>query len=144
MARNAAEGVSSYAAWAPPGWTFDPRVHDPAAIEQHVVAPGFLGWIAAPDTAHVAAYPAPDEPGAVHLMHLFVTPSRQGTGLAAALLDRAVEGARVQGATSMRLRTPRGNARGLAFYRREGWGDESDAGLAPQLGLDVVWLRRPL
>jgi len=42
----------------------------------------------------------------------------------------------------MRLRTPAGNARGLAFYAREGWTEHGPAGI--HLGLEMVWLRRPL
>lgn len=144
LSRNVAEGMASYAAWAPEGWTASPLVHDQAAIRERASSPGFVGWITQDTRSHVAAFPAADEPGAFHLFHLFVTPAQQGSGIAKVLLDRSMDDARAHGATAMRLRTPRGNARGVAFYRREGWGDESDAGWAAHLGLDVIWMRRGL
>lgn len=144
MRRNVAAGVRSYAAWAPAGWSAEPVVWEEAGIRAHLAAPGFLGWITEDHAAHVAAYPAADEPGAFHLMHLFVAPEQQGTGIATALHDRLVDGVRAAGGTVLRLRTPYGNARGVAFYEREGWAQHGSAGLAPHLGLECVWMRRPV
>lgn len=140
MCRNVAEGVASYAEWAPPGWAPPPEVHEPTAVSAHVAAPAFVGWITAETTAHVAAYPATDEPRTFHLMHLFLTAALQGSGIAATLLNRVTADVRAQGASAMRLRTPTGNARGIAFYRREGWVITGDAD--PYWGLDMVWMRR--
>ena len=146
MCATVAEGLASYAAWAP-GWTPPPAITDPEALRGRFAAPGFIAHVNADVSAHVAAYPAADEPGAVHLMHLFARVTRQGTGVAAALLDLAVADARRAGATAMRLRTPAGNARAIAFYLREGWAQDGPvqaerAGTG--LGLPFVWLRRPL
>lgn len=147
MCANVTEGLASFRSWAP-GWTPPSAIADPDALLERFALPGFWAHVNSDVTAHVAAYAAVDEKSAVHLMHLFARTHRRGTGVAAALLALAVADARRAGATAMRLRTPAGNARGIAFYRREGWAqhgpslldDAPDAGL----GLEYVWLRRPL
>lgn len=144
MCRTVAQSLATYAEWAPAGWTPAPGLTDPGELAAWWTRPGFVAWVDADVTAHVASHWADDEPGAFHLVHLFVRPSRFGTGVASALHARALQDARAAGAHSIRLRTPSGNARGLAFYRREGWGQQADAGWAPHLGLHVVWLRRAL
>lgn len=147
MCVTVAEGLASYRAWAP-GWTPPRAITDPDALRERFSVPGFEAHVNADVTAHVAAYPAADETGAVHLMHLFARAHRRGTGVAAALLALAVADARRQQATVMRLRTPAGNARGIAFYLREGWAQhgppQPDTTPGTGLGLEFVWLRRPL
>lgn len=147
MCANVAEGVGSYAAWAP-GFTPPRGIAGEAALRTRWATPGFVAHVNADVSAHVAAHPAVDEQGVVHLMHLFARPHRQGTGVAAALLALGVRDARRSGATAMRLRTPSGNARGLAFYAREGWAPHPAPPTLPEpglgLGLELVWLQRAL
>lgn len=136
-----AEGVGSYAGWAPAGWSASSTAADPALLAERFHVPGFFARVNADVTAHVASYPAFDEPGAVHLMHLFARPHRRGTGVAASLLALAVDDARRGGGHAVRLRTPSDNARGVRFYEREGFavtGPAEDAGI----GLPLVWMRR--
>jgi GNAT superfamily N-acetyltransferase len=143
MCRNVAEGVGSYAAWAPPGWAAHASAADPDRVRERFATPGFVAYVNRDVSAHVATHPAADEPGAVHLMHLFARPAQQGTGVAAALLELVVSDARRAGAAAMRLRTPSGSARGVAFYEREGFaitGPAEDAGI----GLPLIWMRRAL
>lgn len=145
MCANVAEGLGSYAAWAPAGWTPPPAVSDAGLLrERFTTLPGFFALVNADASAHVVTYAAQDEPGAVHLMHLFLRLRHQGTGIAAALLARTVAEARGAGATAMRLRTPVGNARGVAFYAREGFAVAGPAEHDAGMGLDLVWLRRSL
>lgn len=144
VSRNVAEGIATYAAWTPPGWSADPVVWDEDGIRERVRQPGFVGWITGDEAAHVAAFPAEDEPGTFHLFHLFVAPAQHGTGVAKALHDRVLADVRAAGGTGLRLRTPYGNARGVAFYEREGWAQHGTAGVAPHLGLACVWMRRAL
>lgn len=147
MCVTVAEGLATYREWAP-DWTPPPGIDDPDVLRERWTALGVTGHVNADVTAHVAHYPATDEPGAVHLMHLFVRAHRRGTGVAAALLALAVADAQRAGMRAMRLRTPTGNARGIAFYRREGWaqhGDPLPAELpGTGLGLEHIWLRRAL
>jgi hypothetical protein len=44
----------------------------------------------------------------------------------------------------MRLFTPAGNARGRAFYEREGWRLEGETHYEPLLALEIVQYRRDL
>lgn len=143
MCANVADGIASYAAWAPPGWSPSASAADAELVRERFSALGFTARITEDRRAHVAAHRAFDEPDAMHLLHLFVRPELQGSGVAAALLALIVAEAREGGARAMRLRTPASNARGLAFYRREGFtmaGPADGAGI----GLPLVWMRRPL
>lgn len=54
---------------------------------------------------------------------LVVTQDARGTGVGAALLERAEALARKRGCFRMALVTAAWRERTLAFYRREGWGD---------------------
>ncbi len=143
MCRNVAEGVGSYREWAP-GWEPRASLSDPRELEECWQRPGFTAHVEADVEGHVAAHWALDEADAFHLMHLFVREHRQGTGLAAALLDLAVADARAARATGLRLRTPIGNTRGIAFYEREGWQRVGEPITDSPFGLDLTWMRRAL
>lgn len=144
MCRTVAEALATFTAWAPPGWEPPPVLSDAEELRERWELPGFTAYVDAEVTAHVATHRAQDEPDAFHLMHLFARPHRHGTGVAAALLALAVDDARAAGATTMRLRTPEGNARGLRFYAREGWTQHGGPVPGGAVGLPHVWLRRPL
>jgi GNAT superfamily N-acetyltransferase len=84
--------------------------------------------------AKTAAHADPPEPGTIYLWQMFVTPAWQGTGLAQALMDLAVEEARDRGFERMTLWAVAGAAQARRFYEREGWtvsgtNDESEFGL---------------
>lgn len=91
--------------------------------------------------AHLALHDAPDEPGVLHVMHLFLTPDVRGSGLAATLLADAVAHASAVGARQLRLNTPERQARARAFYLREGW-DEARRYDVASFGLPLVEYRR--
>ena len=57
------------------------------------------------------------------LQEMIVTASHRGTGIGAALMARARDWARSQGAVSLRTSVVPGNARARAFYEREGFGE---------------------
>lgn len=56
-----------------------------------------------------------------HLVHLFVEPARQGTGLGRTLLARAEAEIAAGGYTSLELHTRVENVRAIAFYKATGW-----------------------
>ena len=61
------------------------------------------------------------EPGAMQLSQLYVARSLHGTGVAATLMDWAIDSARAADATAMLLTVWEENARARAFYRRRGF-----------------------
>lgn len=144
MLANVVAGFEGYRAFAPSGWEPPAAAEHRERIRGRVTQPGAFARISADGRAHVATFPLPDEPGVVHLFHLFVHPDHWGTGLATRLLDLAVADARAQDAHAMRLFTPAAQARARAFYTREGWSLHVDEAFEPALGLPVVQLRRGL
>jgi GNAT superfamily N-acetyltransferase len=83
-------------------------------------------------------------PGMAHVAAVFVAEPWWGRGVGPALLDRLVERMRAAGYAEARLYTPVGQARARAFYAREGWREVAGPLPAPELGLDIMELRRPL
>ncbi|WP_375426812.1 GNAT family N-acetyltransferase [uncultured Sphingomonas sp.] len=63
-------------------------------------------------------FPIAFGPETIELRRIYVLTSAHGSGLGAALLDRAVEDARALGRTRLALGVYPGNARARAFYER--------------------------
>ena len=61
-----------------------------------------------------------------------------GSGVAARLHALVIEEAARQGYGSMRLLTPRGQARARGFYEREGWSTDGVPIFEPLLGIDLL------
>jgi GNAT superfamily N-acetyltransferase len=154
MAESMRLGFESYRAWAPRGWDPPPAGVEARQIAERLVSDDVWGTIALADGAHaghVAFAPARthDEQrtpiaGLAHLWHLFVRPPWWGSGLAPRLLAQAVAEAAGRGYPVMRLFTPAGNARGRAFYEREGWRLEGESHYEALLALEIVQYRRDL
>lgn len=95
------------------------------------LADGASAWLAlaAPGDAPIgfALVARPDLPGAdpaggdVELKRIYALSRAHGSGVGAALMAAAVARAREQGARRLLLGVYAGNARALAFYRRQGF-----------------------
>ncbi len=144
MARNVEGGFASHRAWAPPGYRAPTAVGEADRLRERFA---WAGW-AAHVNADATATPPPStrlgSRGPRTSSSLFPQPARRGTGVARALLELALADARGRASATMRLLTLAGNARGLAFYAREGFEVADGPFLAPDLGLALLWLRRPL
>jgi GNAT superfamily N-acetyltransferase len=125
------DGIESYRDWAPPGWS-PPGIPPERlrALEAHFE--GDEAWVlmafATDDLVgvvslapHTAAEPERPPPGTIYLWQLFVRPRFQGTGLAGALLDRAVAEATERGFGRLTLWAAEGAVQARRFYEREGW-----------------------
>jgi GNAT superfamily N-acetyltransferase len=123
--------LESYRRWAPPHWSPPPLAPDRRlAMEGHFS--GDEAWILlahagdelvgvvslAPHTGVEADAPPP---GTIYLWQMFVRADRQGSGLGAALLERAVAEARERGFERLTLWAAAGAAQARRFYEREGW-----------------------
>jgi GNAT superfamily N-acetyltransferase len=86
----------------------------------------------------------PHVDGLAHVWAIFVTESRWGTGVAAALLDAVTAEMAGRGYREARLFTPAAHARARRFYAREGWAERGEPVPVPELRLDMVELRRAL
>jgi GNAT superfamily N-acetyltransferase len=79
--------------------------------------------------------PVPHEPEALELRQLYVLAPWQGAGVAAALMEWAVETARAAGAPALYLSVWEKGGRAIAFYRKQGF---ETVGVAPfRLGARV-------
>lgn len=137
-------GMGTYRDFAP-AFTPPSAAQHRARTQDRMRGPGFRAALAAEDRASVALFPAFDEePGLVHLYGLWLPRELWGSGLAATLLAWALDGAREQQGTSMRLVTPAQHGRARAFYAREGFLPAGPPGLVSSLGLVLVELRRAL
>jgi diamine N-acetyltransferase len=72
--------------------------------------------------------PVPHEPDALEIKQLYVLTPWQGAGVAAALMDWAVETARAAGAPALYLSVWEKGDRAIAFYRKKGF---ETVGVAP-------------
>jgi GNAT superfamily N-acetyltransferase len=154
MARSVRLGFESYRSWARPGWDPPTEGLETDHILNRMREGGVWGAMAVIDgehAGHVTGAPARTRddgrtpiPDLAHLWQLFVRPPFWGTGLAPRLLALAVDGATERSFAAMRLFTPAGNARGRAFYEREGWRPHGEVAYEPMLGLDLVEYRRDL
>jgi GNAT superfamily N-acetyltransferase len=154
MARSVVLGFESYRSWAKPGWDPPRQGVESDHIANRLREGDVWGAMAVLDgehAGHVTGAPARTRDdartpitGMAHLWQLFVRPPFWGTGLATRLLALAVDGAAERGFAAMRLFTPAGNARGRAFYEREGWRPHGEAAYEAMLGLDLIEYRRDL
>jgi GNAT superfamily N-acetyltransferase len=94
--------------------------------------------------AYTDEEPREEIPGVCHLRHLFLAPEWHGSGLAAHLLEQAMNHARESGYVRARLWTPRDNARARAFYTREGWRESGLELAANRFGMPLVQFVRDL
>lgn len=151
MAAITAEGFETYRSFTPDGWK--PWRPTAAETRERFWQAGAWAVVAESEGAviGVGGYVAGREgrvgpviPGLGHVAAVFVTEPRWGTGVATALLERLIEHMRDAGYEEARLYTPVGQARARAFYAREGWFEVPGVLPAPEIGLDMVELRRRL
>jgi GNAT superfamily N-acetyltransferase len=146
---------AGFASWDWAGeWTPSPTDVEADEVAEWLAKPGVWCLLAtvegvpAGQTTLSPAYtdeePREEIPGLCHLRHLFLAPAWHGTGLAAHLLEAAMEQARAEGYVHARLWTPRDNARAQAFYVREGWRKSGVALEANRFGMPLVQFVREL
>ena len=136
-------GIESYKEWAP-DWTLPkptPEARERSAanfasddtwILMAFDGEELVGVVSMAIRTNAQKEPPP--PGTIHLWQMFVAPAWQGSGLAGALIDLALEEALKRGFTRMTLWAAAGAAQARRFYEREGWtvcgnDDDSDFGL---------------
>ena len=154
LAETVRLGFASFRSWAGPAFDPPPGTLEADRIREGLARPSTWALLAlAGDepAGHVAitqarerAEPRPDIPGLAHFWMLFVRQPWWGSGLAVRLNGLAVQEAERRGYQALRLHTPAGNARGRAFYEREGWHAAGAPIPEPLLGLDLVEYRRHL
>jgi GNAT superfamily N-acetyltransferase len=150
IAAVTAEGFAGYHSFAAAGW--DPPAPTVAETYARLAAPGAWAMVACDDdevVVGVGAYePArggvtgPATPGLAHIWAVFVTEAHWGTGAATALLAAMMAAIADAGFTEARLYAAAGQARARRFYAREGWTEVAEPFGAPELGLDLVEMRR--
>jgi GNAT superfamily N-acetyltransferase len=146
------EGIGGYASFAPDGWS-PPLVTDQMKVAlserfDTAVAWGLLasagdepaGLVSISTIVRADTNPAPR--GSGYLWHMFVRPEWQGSGLAGALLDRALEQASERGFQRLILWTPAGQAQARRFYEREGFTLTGQEQFNEDIGLDLVQYER--
>lgn len=153
LAALVAEAWAGYRSFAPKGWRPPKAEAQSAALSRWIEDPDFWGELASREgelAGHATFIPAArhtlvanEDPGLAHLGHMFVRPEHWGTGVAARLMERALEAATKRGYWSMRLFVPEGQARARRFYAREGFGQVGEP-LDMGVGLSVLEYRRPL
>lgn len=154
MAETVQLGFESYRTWTKRGWGPPPVDLEARQIAERMGEDevwGAIGLAGGEHAGHVLGAPSRERdetrapiPGLAHLWQLFVRPPWWGTGLASRLLEVAVQGAADRGFLAMRLFTPAGNARGRAFYEREGWRQHGEGHYEAMLGLELMEYRRDL
>jgi GNAT superfamily N-acetyltransferase len=82
--------------------------------------------------------------GLAHVWAVFVAAAHWGDGTATAILAALTREMRRRGFGEARLYTPTGQARARRFYAREGWTERGAPAPAPEIGLELVELRRAL
>src|SRR5260221_5866933 len=120
-----AGGLAGYASFPPPGWC-PPEVSDETkqALAARFAGPEAWGLLALADDEpagivsisriiRVDVHPAP--PGSAYVWQMFVRPAWQGSGLAQALIDRALAEAHARGFKRVVLWTPRDQAQARRF-----------------------------
>jgi GNAT superfamily N-acetyltransferase len=144
-------GFATYHAFAGPGWR--PPLETVDATRQRLTADDAWGVVAVSDGEIVgigAFEPArdgragPPVEGMGHIWAIFVSEPHWGDGTAVALLAATTAEMTARGYRHGRLYTPAAHARARRFYTREGWIERPGVLGAPELGLDMVDLRRVL
>ena len=148
--------LAGFASWDwADDWTPSSSDAEEVEIAEWLAQPGVwcllatAGDVPAGQTTLSPAYdiekePREEIPGLCHLRHLFLAPEWHGTGLAAHLLDAAMDHARAVGYAGARLWTPRDNARARAFYTREGWRENGVVREANRFGMPLIQMVREL
>lgn len=143
-------GMSTYTAFAGPGWT------PPADTPEMIAARLARGWgVLAEHRGEAVGFGAAEAareqsragalvPGLAHVWAIFVAEAHWGTGLAARLLTAVLDEAAGRGFAEARLHTPALQARARRFYAREGWRETGGPQWVAATGLDLVELRRDL
>lgn len=87
--------------------------------------PGWWGWVVAEASGRVAAAGGGGltEDGACELYVLYVDPPFQRRGLGSAVLALVTDQGRAHGATRQRVAVEPENAKGIGFYRRQGFAE---------------------
>jgi GNAT superfamily N-acetyltransferase len=153
VTRLVQDGIDSYGDWAPrwrpPVASLAQRqrlrqnfASDDAWILMALEGDELVGVVSL--AVRTAAHPDQPAPGTVYLWQMFVTPAWQGTGLAAALMDLAVEEARNRGFERMTLWTVAGAAQARRFYEREGWTPSGETSDGSDFGLPLVEYERTI
>jgi GNAT superfamily N-acetyltransferase len=153
MAETLRQGFASYRAWAGPTYTPPPPAGEADRLRETLQRPHSWAVIAR-DEGRMAGHASlsraresrdgPVIPGVGYLWQLFVREPWWGSGLATRLHALLIEEAERQGYASMRLLTPRGQARARAFYEREGWITDGEPVFEPMLGIELVLYTRGL
>lgn len=150
MSETLAIGFDGYRDFAPPGWQ-PPDVRSASELARMRARIGATTtWATIAEdgglvAGHAGFFPQPGVAGSAHLWQLFVRPPWWGTGLARALLLRALAAAVAQGYRRMRFYTPRDHARARAFYEREGFAHTGWEAFEEPIGLVLVeYAREPL
>jgi GNAT superfamily N-acetyltransferase len=141
------EGIESYREWAPEWTPSEPPRERRRELE--ALFDGDEAWILmalADDelvgvvslAPHTGADPQPPPPGTIYLWQLFVRPALQGSGLAGALMDRAIQEARRRGFGRLTLWAAEGAAQARRFYEREGWTPTGRRDDGARFGLPLV------
>jgi GNAT superfamily N-acetyltransferase len=108
------------ALWAEIQQRYGFEAPNPASPDRFAAPGGF--WVATLDGEPVGSVALTvSAPGVGELDVMYVTPSRRGTGVAAALLGAAEDHARAQGMTSIRLRAGEPQPEALRFYAKHGY-----------------------
>jgi diamine N-acetyltransferase len=105
-----------------------PRMFGPDGLPAELGDPAIRVRVAEEDGAAAAylklapmALPVPHEPGALEIKQLYVLAPWQGTGVAAALMDWAIETGRADGAPALYLSVWEHGDRARRFYARHGF-----------------------
>jgi GNAT superfamily N-acetyltransferase len=153
LARAVADAFAAYREFAPADWRPPSFEQELQLLEQGLARPDVWVLMAEEEgrlAGHVGIRSAAtatfssDEPGLAHFWQLFVHPDWQGSGLAVALHDEAIEEARARGYRAIRLFAAAGQTRARRFYEREGWTATGPAFMLDGFGLDTVEYRREL
>ena len=142
-------GIDAYRSWAPDWTPVDPSPERRAKLAE-LFADDERAWVLlALDEAgqlaglvslsrETAADARPPRPGTIYLWQLFAAPAWQGTGLAQALMDRAIEEARRRGFSRITLWAAEGAAQARCFYEREGWTPTGERDDGARFGLPLI------
>ena len=147
------EGIATYAAFAPAGWSPPEASETRPAIAARLGISGtwcLLAEDAEGPAGHVAFLPAvharppTGDSRLAHFWMLFVRERAWGSGVAAGLHQRAVWEARRRGYSHLRLFVAAGQARARRFYAREGWIEVTEPFDEERIGLPILECRMPL
>src|SRR3954454_22288714 len=146
-------GIDSYREWAPEWTPPKPTPEQRERLEGNFANDDAWILIAVDGdelvcvvsmAARTAAQTELPPPGTVYLWQLFVTPAWQGSGLAQALMDLALEEARKRGFQRMTLWAAAGATQARRFYERESWTPSGETNDQSDFGLPLVQYERAI